>query len=158
MTVDKGNFSTDKSKETRPQKLPKSSRVNSCLVQAKGGFWGMLCAYNEIRGVNLKVCLSALVPLIQKLGKTITTQLLNRINQFRATEAKIYPLSFIIRFLKNHLSLAQGENSPHWFQDNIATVFVVIYQLREFPLSTVVNRFELRYQLQQLLLLYRVSK
>ena len=33
-------------------------------------------------------------------------------------------------------------------------VFVLIYRLREFPLSAVTNRFELRRQSKQLLLLY----
>ena len=33
-----------------------------------------------------------------------------------------------------------------------AAVFVLNYRLRQFPLSTVTNRFELRCQLKQLLL------
>ena len=35
-------------------------------------------------------------------------------------------------------------------------VFVLIYKLREFPLSTVTNRFQLRYQLRQQLLIATV--
>ena len=41
------------------------------------------------------------------------------------------------------------------FGATIAAVFVLIYQLREFPLSVVTtNRFELRFELKQLLRLY----
>ena len=68
-------------------------------------------------------------------------------------------LPFFFRYkhitcLKNHLSLAQGESLPYWFRGNLAAMFVLIYRLSEFPLSAFTNRFELRCQLKQLLLLY----
>ena len=59
-----------------------------------------------------------------------------------------------ITSLKSHLPLAKKESLPYWFRGNFAGWFVLIYQLTEFPLSVVTNRFEMRYQLKQLLLLY----
>ena len=49
--------------------------------------------------------------------------------------------------------LAQSESLPYWFGEMFMVVFVLIYRLREFPLSAVTNRFELSCQLRQLLLL-----
>ena len=56
--------------------------------------------------------------------------------------------------LYNHLLLAQGERSPFWLRATFVAVFVLICWLRGLPLSAVAYRFELRYQLMQLLLLY----
>ena len=44
---------------------------------------------------------------------------------------------------------------PSGFGATFAAVFVLIYRLREFPLSAVANRFELRSQLKEPLLLYQ---
>ena len=57
-----------------------------------------------------------------------------------------------ITFLKNQLSLAQGESLPYLFLGNFCGCVCSIYWLREFLLSAVANRFELRCQLKQLLL------
>ena len=43
---------------------------------------------------------------------------------------------------------------PTGFGATFVTVFVLICRLRESPLSAVTNRFELKCQLKQLLLLY----
>ena len=45
---------------------------------------------------------------------------------------------------KNRLLLEQVENLPYWFLETFAAMFVLIYRLREFLLSAVANRFELR--------------
>ena len=47
---------------------------------------------------------------------------------------------------KNLLSLAQGESLPYWFEATIAALFVLVYLFREFLLSAINNRFELRCQ------------
>ena len=56
--------------------------------------------------------------------------------------------------VKNHLSLAQGESLPYRFGATFVVVLVLIYLLREFPLSVATSRFEFRCQSKQLLLLY----
>ena len=68
-------------------------------------------------------------------------------------------LPFFFRYehitsLKNHLSLAQGKSLSYLFGATFAAVFVLIYRLREFPLSAVVNNFESSSQLKQALPLY----
>ena len=50
--------------------------------------------------------------------------------------------------------LPPSESLPHWFQDNFAAMFVLNYWLRDFPLYAVTNRFELRCEPKQLMLLY----
>ena len=55
--------------------------------------------------------------------------------------------------LKTTFCLLNLRIRPTGFEATFATVFVLIYWLREFPLSAVTNRFELRCQLKQLLLL-----
>ena len=49
----------------------------------------------------------------------------------------------------NHLSPAPGESLPYWFQDNFAVMFAW-----KFLLSAIANRFELRCEPKQLMLLY----
>ena len=56
--------------------------------------------------------------------------------------------------LKNLPSVTPSESFPYWFQGNFAAQFVLIYCLREFLLSAFVNRFELRCESKQLMLLY----
>ena len=46
------------------------------------------------------------------------------------------------------------QSLPYWFQGNFAAVFVLNYWLREFLLSAFANRFELRCEPKQLMLLY----
>ena len=87
------------SKQTKPQSCPETSKANSRLVRAKGGFLKKVCAYNDRRRVNLKFCLADFVYLIQKPSRghsnfcifiaqmyAITPQLLNQINKIRETE------------------------------------------------------------------------
>ena len=59
-----------------------------------------------------------------------------------------------ITSLKNLPSAAPSESCPFWFQGNFAALFILIYCLREFLLSAFVNRFEMRCQPKQLMLLY----
>ena len=59
-----------------------------------------------------------------------------------------------ITSLKNHPSPAPDESLQYWFQGNFVAMFVLNYWLREFLLSAFANRFELRCEPQQLLLLY----
>ena len=56
--------------------------------------------------------------------------------------------------LKNLPSPAPNESSPYWFQGNFAASFVFNFCLREFLLSALVNRFELRCEPKRLMLLY----
>ena len=56
--------------------------------------------------------------------------------------------------LKNLQSPAPNESSPYWFQGNFAASFVFNFCLREFLLSALVNRFELRCEPKRLMLLY----
>ena len=46
---------------------------------------------------------------------------------------------------------------PYWFQGNSAAMCVLIYWLRGFLLSTFANRFELRCEPKQMMLLYYKS-
>ena len=59
-----------------------------------------------------------------------------------------------ITSLKSHPSPAPSESLPYWSGAAFAAMFVLNYWLKEFPLSAFSNRFELRCQLKQLLLLY----
>ena len=56
--------------------------------------------------------------------------------------------------LKNLPSPAPNESLPYWFQGNFAASFVFNFCLREFLLSALVNRFELRCEPKRLMLLY----
>ena len=56
-------------------------------------------------------------------------------------------------FLINHLSLAQGESLADSFRANFWGCACFDLLVEEFPLSAVADRFELRCQLKQLLLL-----
>ena len=69
------------------------------------------------------------------------------------------PLSFRLKHItslkKTSLRRHQVRILPHyWFQGNFAATFVLNYRLRELPLSAVTNRFELRCEPKQLMLLY----
>ena len=59
-----------------------------------------------------------------------------------------------ITSLKNPPSPAPNESSPYWFQGNFGSSFVLNFCLREFLLSALVNRFELRFEPKRLMLLY----
>ena len=68
-------------------------------------------------------------------------------------------LSFFFRYkhitsLKKLPSPAPGESLPYWFHGNFAAMFVLSYWLREFLLSALANRVELRCEPKQLMLLY----
>ena len=56
--------------------------------------------------------------------------------------------------LKNLPSPAPNESLPYWFHGNFAASFVFNFCLREFLLSALVNRFELRCEPKRLMLLY----
>ena len=56
--------------------------------------------------------------------------------------------------LKNLPSPAPNESLPYWFQGNFAASFVFSFCLREFLLSAIANRFELRCEPKRLMLLY----
>ena len=56
--------------------------------------------------------------------------------------------------LKTLPSPAPNESSAYWFQGNFAASFVFNFCLREFLLSALVNRFELRCEPKRLMLLY----
>ena len=62
-----------------------------------------------------------------------------------------------ITSLKNLPSPAPNESLPYWFQGNFAASFVLKFCLREFLLSAFANRFELRCEPKQLMLLYYKS-
>ena len=67
------------------------------------------------------------------------------------------PVFFLLKHitsLKDHPSLALGESLPYWFQGNFAAMFVLNYWSREFLWSEIANRFELRCESKQLMLLY----
>ena len=51
---------------------------------------------------------------------------------------------------------APNETLPHWFHGNFAAMFVLIYWLRKFLFSPFANRFELRCEPKQLMLLYYI--
>ena len=79
------------------------------------------------------------------------------INKTQRDKALNLPFFFRYKHItspKNHLTPAQSESLPYRFRGNFAVVFVLIYRLREFPLSPVTNRFELMYQSKQLLQLF----
>ena len=68
-------------------------------------------------------------------------------------------LPFFFRYkcipsLKNLPSPAPNDSSPYWLQGNFAAPFVFNFCLREFLLSALVNRFELRCEPKRLMLLY----
>ena len=72
---------------------------------------------------------------------------------------RIWDLPIFFRYkprtsLKNHRLAAQSESLPYSFRATFAAEFVLIYRLRESPLSAIPNRLELRCQVKQLLLLY----
>ena len=56
--------------------------------------------------------------------------------------------------LKTIFRLHKARVCPTGFGATFAAIFVLIYRLRQFPLSAVNNRLELRCQLKQLLLSY----
>ena len=56
--------------------------------------------------------------------------------------------------LKNLSSPAPNESLPYLFQGNFASSFVLNFCLKEFLLSAFANRFELRCEPKQLMLLY----
>ena len=60
-------FSSRNSKQTKPRNCSETCTANSRLVRAKEGFQEKVCAYNERRRVNLKLCLADFVYLIQEL-------------------------------------------------------------------------------------------
>ena len=55
---------------------------------------------------------------------------------------------------KRYPSPAPGESLLYWFQGNCAAFFVLNYWLGEFILPAIANRFELRCEPKQLMLLY----
>ena len=130
----------------------------------------MLCAYNERRWVNLKFYLADFVYLIQELrsdcvhlrnkyAKIVmpSARFLNQTNKIRETEHQFYPFFFRYRHvpsLKNVPSPAPNKSSLYWFQSNFTASFVLNFCLREFLLSEIANRFELRCEPKQLMLLY----
>ena len=76
-----------------------TSKANSRLVRAKGGFQEKVCAYNGRKRVNLKFCLADFVCLIQELKSDCVhlsnkyaklvmpcARFLNQINKIRETE------------------------------------------------------------------------
>ena len=68
-------------------------------------------------------------------------------------------LHFFFRYkhipsLENLPSPAPNESLPYWFQGNFVASFVLNFCLREFLLSADANRFELRCEPKQLMLLY----
>ena len=68
-------------------------------------------------------------------------------------------LPFFFRYkhipsFKNLPSPAPNESSPYWFQGNFMASFVLNFCLRECLLSADANRFELRCEPKQLMLLY----
>ena len=68
-------------------------------------------------------------------------------------------LPFFFRYkhipsLKNLPSPAPNEYLPYWVQGNFAALFVLNFCFREFLLSAFANRFELRYEPKQLMLLH----
>ena len=82
----------------KPQSCPETSKANSRLVRAKGGFYEKVCAYNKRRGLNLKFCLADFVYLIQELRSACvhlsnkyakivvpSARFLNQINEIRET-------------------------------------------------------------------------
>ena len=58
--------------------------------------------------------------------------------------------------LKTTFGLHKARVCPNGFRTAFASVSVLIYKLREFPLSAAANRFELRCHLKHLLLLFIV--
>ena len=89
--------------------------------------------------------------------QTVTLQLLNQINKIRETRTLDLPFFFCYKHpasLRNLPSAAPSESQPYWFQGNFAAVFVLNYWLREFLLSAFANRFELRCEPKQLIVLY----
>ena len=92
-------LSSRNSKQTKPQSYPETSKANSRLVWAKGGFLEKVCAYNDRRRVYLKFNLADFVYLIQELRSdcvhlsnkyakiaTPSSRFLNQINKIRETE------------------------------------------------------------------------
>ena len=59
-----------------------------------------------------------------------------------------------LTFLKNVQSPAPSESLTYWLQSNFAATSVLNYWLREFPLSKLANRFKLRCEPNQLMLLH----
>ena len=59
-----------------------------------------------------------------------------------------------VHFLKTTFHFNKARVCPFGVGATFAAVFLLIYRLREFPLSAVISIFELRCQLNQLLLLY----
>ena len=68
-------------------------------------------------------------------------------------------LPFFFRYkhitsLRSLPSPAPSESLPYWFQGNFAATFVLNFWLRDLLLSAFANRFELRCEPKQLMLLY----
>ena len=59
-----------------------------------------------------------------------------------------------ITSLINLPSPVPSESLSYWFQGNLAPMFVLNYWLREFILSVFANRFELKCEPRQLMILY----
>ena len=60
--------------------------------------------------------------------------------------------------LKNLLLPAPSEGLPYWFQGNFAAMFVPNYWLKEFPLSSFANLFQLRCEVPWVPELKKINK
>ena len=120
--------------------------------------------------MNLKFCLADFVYLIQEL-RSVCVRLSNKyaknrnalcsVSESKKQNPRDRTLDSSIFFhykhipsLKNLPSPAPNESLPYWFQGNFAASFVFNFCLREFLLSALVNRFELRCEPKRLMLLY----
>ena len=75
-----------------------------------------------------------------------SARLLNQVNKVRETERYICSPCFVISLyllLKATCHLHNARVWPIGFGATFVAVFILIYWLREFPLSEVTNRFEL---------------
>ena len=87
----------------------------------------------------------------------VTHQLLNQMNKIRQTERQIYPPSFVI----STQHLLKTSHRPHTKREFAVLVsgqfsgyIFLNYWLREIPLSAFADRFELRSEPKQLMLLF----
>ena len=111
--------------------------------------------------MNLEVCLIDFVYLIQKPSRSIITlgSLVLKSNNLHTAPPSNKQNPFFFRYkdiisLKTTFRLHKARLCPIGFGAAFAAVFALIYWLREFPLTAVANRIELRCKSKELFLSY----
>ena len=160
-------LSTSNSKQTQPQSCLETSRANSHLGAGKGRFLReVMCIGRKKKGKSKVLsrgfrlrdseaeqkALQFLHIHCSNVNSPFSVPESNRLNQ----PYRIMDLPFFFRYkeLASLKSVPSPARLPYWFQGNFKDMFVLNSWLREFLLPAFANRFELRCEPKQLMLLY----